>query len=75
MFEDTRVIKSRKSKKGTQYNGQKGTQYNGQKGTQYNGQKGTQYNGQNDNDLQNTTRKTKDWATRSTRVNSDTPEG
>jgi hypothetical protein len=44
MFEDTRVIKSRKSKKGTQYNGQKGTQYNGQ----------------NDNDLQNTTRKTKD---------------
>ena len=72
-FEDTNgVIRIHKSKKNRQYNGQKkNRQHNGQKkNRQHNGQKkNRQHNGQKtkkdkitNNDLQNTTQKTKDRA-------------
>ena len=74
-FEDTNgVIRIHKSKKNRQHNGQKkNRQHNGQKkkNRQHNGQKNKnrQYNGQKknkdkmtNNDLQNTTQKTKDRA-------------
>jgi len=78
------VIRSRKSKKDRQYNGQKkkkDRQCNGQKkkDRQYNGQKkkDRQYNGQmkkkNNNDKQNTTQKTIDGATRTPLENGEPP--
>ena len=64
-FEDTNgVIRIHKSKKNRQYNGQKkNRQHNGQKNKnrQYNGQKKNKDKMTN-NDLQNTTQKTKDRA-------------
>jgi hypothetical protein len=57
-FEDTKFVAKSRKKKDRQYNDQKDRQYNDQKDRQYNDQK--KKDKRTNNDLHNTTHKTKD---------------